>query len=105
MRIMKNKRDKKLNVLKKANNIKLRFKSVINETEEVVSKGCRINLIFNKEAVVDGCKAVSDYGGNRITLKVEGGMIMFDGNDLYLYSFDSGCAVIRGTISNISYNT
>ena len=102
---MKNKRYKKLKVLKKVNNIKLRFKGVINETNEVVKKGCNINLAFNKEAVVDGCKAVSDYGDNRITLKVDGGLVVFDGNDLYLYSFDSGCAVIRGTISNISYNT
>ena len=102
---MKNKRDKKLYVLKKVNNIKLRFKSAINQDEEVGIKGCRINLAFNKEAVVDGCKAVSDYGDNRITLKVDGGLVIFDGKNLYLYSFDSGCAIIRGTISNISYNT
>lgn len=102
---MKTKKEKKLNVLKRVDNIKLRFRGVMQENEDVTIKGCKINLNFNKEAVVDGCKAVSDYGDNRITLKVDGGLIIFEGSNLYLYSFDSGCAIIRGTFTNINYNT
>ncbi len=95
---------KKLSVLKKANNIKLRFKGVLSDIDEIAVRGCKINLKFNKEAVVDGCKAVSDYGDNRITLNVDGGLIIFEGDNLFLYSFDSGCAIIRGTFSNINFN-
>ena len=100
---MKSKKEKKLKVLKRVSNIKLRFKDVMSEMDEI--GGCNINLNFNKEAVIDGCKAVSDYGDNRITLKVDGGLVIFEGSDLYLYSFDSGCAIIKGTFTNVNYDT
>lgn len=100
---MKNK--KKLNVLKRANNIKVHFKSMITDVQESSIKGCKIDMHFNKEAIVDGCKAVSDYGDNRITLKVSGGLIIFEGSNLSLYSFDSGCAIIRGSFTNVNFNT
>ncbi len=99
------KKKKKLSVLKRAQNIKVNFKSMLTDVQESSIKGCKIDLHFNKEAIVDGCKAVSDYGDNRITLNVDGGLIVFEGNNLSLYSFDSGCAIVRGCFTSINFNT
>ncbi len=101
---MKSKKEKKISVLKRAANYKIHFKSVLQDVGEIDVGGCKINMNFNKEAVVDGCKAVSEYSDTRISLKVDGGLLIFEGDKLYLHSFDSGCAIVRGAFSNINFN-
>ncbi len=99
------KKKKMLKVLNKSDNIKLCFRQLAADIQESNLRGCKIELIFNKEAIIDGCKAVSDYGDSRITLNVEGGLFIIDGSDLHLYSFENGRAVIRGTFTTIGFDT
>jgi len=101
---MKRKRDKKINILKRAYDFKIKFNGVMQEFNDVEKNLCKINLSFNREAVVDGCKAVSDYGDDRISLKVDGGLLVIDGSNLHLHSFEAGCAIVRGSFSNVSFN-
>lgn len=70
----------------------------------VESFGCpRVEIILNKEAVVDGCYGVLEYYDNFIKLNIGKGTVLFCGANLQIISLDQQVAVIKGKIDNIEY--
>lgn len=64
----------------------------------------KIELIGNREATVDGCRCVVEYGEARITLNIGRGNITFHGSDLEITSLSDRIAVIRGLIGRIEFS-
>ncbi len=95
---------KKLDILRKGRISRIKL---IGELASDFSKddvlSSKIELNFNKEAIIEDCKGVLDYGDTRIVLNVRGGLIIFEGANLCLHSFESSVAVIKGDFINISY--
>ncbi len=95
---------KKIDILKKNKFPKIKLigdlASDFSKTDVIE---CKIELRFNKEAIVEECKGVMDYSEDRIALNVKGGMVVFEGSALCLHSFEDSTAVIRGQIVNIGY--
>lgn len=62
-----------------------------------------IEMIGNREIIIDGCKGVVEYDENLIKLNTGELVISFTGFNLLIKSFDSDVAVITGEISEIGF--
>ena len=93
-------KSKKINILKKAKNTKI----ILNQKfEDIDITECKLELRFNREVMVEGCKGVIDYCGERISLNVDKGIIIVEGSGLHLHSFDDNCAIVKGVFTNIGF--
>ena len=63
----------------------------------------KIELIGNREAVVDGCRGVAEYSDNVIRLNISGGSICFFGSNLEITCLYSNEATLKGIITNIEF--
>ena len=63
----------------------------------------KIELIGNREATVDGCRGVAEYGDAAIRLNISGGSICFFGTDLQITCLYSNEATIKGFICNVEF--
>ncbi len=97
-------KSKKLDVLKKGKFSRIKLigdiTSDFSKNNVLMSK---VELNFNKEAIVEDCRGVNDYSDKRIVLNVRGGFLIFEGDGLTLHSYESSTAIIKGNFSNIGY--
>lgn len=63
----------------------------------------KIEMLGNREMIVDGCKGVVQYDETLIKLSLGNCVLSLSGNDLVISSFDSSVAVINGQICDISF--
>lgn len=62
-----------------------------------------IEIRGNREAIVDGCCGVLEYGDNVIALNTGRMTVRFRGCDLTVLSMQNGQAVIKGLICSLEY--
>ena len=94
-----------LNVRELANYLKCSESKIRNLVRDKSIPNFRIGskINFNKEAIIEDCKTIIDYNDNRISLSVNGGVVIFDGQKLNMFSFDNNTAIIKGIISNVTF--
>ena len=63
----------------------------------------KIEMLGNREIIIDGCKGVIDYDENTIKLNIGDLALCLVGTDMVIESFDSGVAIIRGRFAEISF--
>ncbi len=63
----------------------------------------RIEMVGNREIVVDGCKGVVEYTENNIKLSLGESVLSLSGNNLVIRSFDNDVAIIIGQICDIDF--
>lgn len=63
----------------------------------------KIEMIGNREIIVDGCKGVIEYGENLIKLNIGELVLCLVGDNMIIESFDSGVAIIGGNFAEISF--
>ncbi len=96
-------KSKKINILKRARNAKIILNQKYPDIAALDVTECRLELRFNREIIIDGCKGVIDYSDQRISLNVEKGIIIIEGANLSLQTFEDSYAVIVGTFTNIGF--
>ncbi|MBE6775705.1 MAG: hypothetical protein E7543_05885 [Ruminococcaceae bacterium] len=99
------KSSKKLNILSKTKKMRIKFRELSSDISSTDVLNCKIELRFNKEAIIDECKGVLDYSDTKICLNVVGGVIVFEGAALSLQALEDTTAIIKGTFTNISFET
>lgn len=66
--------------------------------------GCpKIELVGNREATVDGCRGVAEYGEELVRLNISGGSVCFFGAGLEITRLYANEATVRGYIRNIEF--
>lgn len=70
---------------------------------ELIDGETKIEMLGNREIVVDGCKGVVEYGEGIIKLSLGEQVLSVTGVELLIESFDCNIAVIRGQIGEISF--
>ena len=65
----------------------------------------KIEMLGNREIIVDGCKGVVEYDEINIRLSLGECVLSLSGKDLIIKSFDNDIAVICGQICEISFAT
>ncbi len=63
----------------------------------------KIEMLGNREMIVDGCKGVVEYDETLIKLSLGDNVLSLSGDNLIIKSFDSSVAVISGQICDISF--
>lgn len=74
-----------------------------NYVSEIFIDEPKIEMLGNREMIVDGCKGVVEYGETLIKLSLGDRVLSLSGDDLIIKSFDSSVAVINGQICDISF--
>lgn len=80
-----------------------RRKQKIIPVPEALIPEPHIEMLGNREVVVDGCKGVAEYSENVIKLNTGDFVVGFTGVDLLIKSFDCDAAVITGKIAEITF--
>ncbi len=70
---------------------------------EALSNEPKIEMLGNREIIVDGCKGVVEYGENLIKLNTGEYVLSILGDELVIKSFDGSVAVIGGKIAEITF--
>lgn len=74
------------------------------ELDEDVCRNCGyIEIVSDCCALIDGCKGVSEYGENSITLNLCKKKVKFEGKGLEIKSLSMEQAMIEGNISKVEF--
>lgn len=63
----------------------------------------KIEMLGNREMIIDGCKGVVEYEETIIKLSLGDLVLSLSGDNLLINSFDNSVAVISGQICEISF--
>lgn len=63
----------------------------------------KIEMIGNREMIIDGCKGVVEYDEATIKLSLGEYVLSLSGDNLLINSFDNSVAIISGQICEISF--
>lgn len=96
-------KQKKINILKNAKRAKIILNQKFPDFADVDITECKLELRFNREIIIEGCKGVIDYSSERISVNAVKGIIIIEGADLMLHSFDENCAVIKGVFTSVGF--
>ena len=69
-----------------------------------LSGGAHIELNSNREAVIDGCKGIIDYGEEAVRLNIGNGSVTFLGRSLMLKNLTDKQAILVGHIQRIEFD-
>lgn len=71
--------------------------------QDVISGYAHVELSGNKEAIIEGCCGVLEYGENVIALNTGRLTVRVFGCGLTIVSMQNGQAIIKGTITGVDY--
>ena len=78
-----------------------------NQTKKIVTDlfadEPKIEMLGNREMIIDGCKGVVEYEETIIKLSLGDLVLSLSGDNLLINSFDNSVAVISGQICEISF--
>ena len=63
----------------------------------------KIEMLGNREIIIDGCKGVIEYDENLIKLNIGELSLGLMGDEMVIESFDGGVAIIRVKIIEINF--
>lgn len=87
----------------RAENIMESISRSLDLPQDAVSGYAHIELSGNREAVIEGCQGVVEYGDTLISLNTGKLTVRVCGCGLTIVSMQNGQAVIRGTITGVDY--
>ncbi|PWM39776.1 MAG: hypothetical protein DBX66_01530 [Clostridiales bacterium] len=77
--------------------------SILQMPEASLNNMCQIELMSNREALVDGCKGVVEYNEDFIRLNLGNMTVRFCGRALQLRSMSEESVVIEGYIQSVDF--
>ena len=63
----------------------------------------RVELLSNKQAVVEGCKGILEYSDTCIRLNADRLILKFSGHSLEMKCFTDNSAIIEGFLLSVEY--
>ena len=79
------------------------IKGLRNFKEDFTPSGPRVEIFSCKEAIIEGCRGILEYGSENIKLNIGFGSVDFTGENMYAESFSGNSIVIKGKICKIEY--
>ena len=84
---------------------KLRLAGMLEMPATSLSGMASLQLSGNREAVVEGCQGILEYGEDTVRLSTEGMVVRFTGRDLQIRCMTQESAVVTGFITSIEFLT
>lgn len=63
-----------------------------------------IELISNREAIIEGCRGIVEYNDTTATVNCNIFLLTFEGFDICLKSLSDNCISVKGRFTSISYS-
>lgn len=64
---------------------------------------CYLEMLGNREVILDGCKGIAEYADDKIKLNLCRNTISFSGEDLRIKSLNGEQAIICGNIISVEF--
>ncbi|MBR4072898.1 MAG: YabP/YqfC family sporulation protein [Clostridia bacterium] len=77
--------------------------SLKNDAPEIGFNDPRIEMLFNKEITLEGCKGVLEYKDNYIKLKLQKGSLQLCGEDFGITHFENNTITVKGKITTLEF--
>ena len=84
---------------------KIRLAGMLEMPATSLSGMASLQLSGNREAVVEGCQGILEYGEDTVRLSTEGMVVRFTGRDLQIRCMTPDSAVVTGFITSIEFLT
>lgn len=78
---------------------------VLGMPSPALPKVAMIQLMGNRECLVEGCQGILEYGDNHIKLNIGTMVLTFQGEDLTLRALNDDGAVVEGLITNLNFSS
>ena len=88
---------------RRAENIMDSITRSLDLPQDAVSGYAHIEISGNREAIIEGCQGVLEYGDNLIALNTGKLTVRICGCGLTIVSMQNGQAIIKGTITGVDY--
>lgn len=75
----------------------------VRQTAESLVPPVRVELLADRQAVVDGCRGILEYNDVCIRLSADRMTIRFCGNGLQLRNYGESGAVVEGHITSVDF--
>ena len=63
----------------------------------------KIELRSRNEAIIEGCRSVTEYDENTVCFRCDKISVRFIGSDLNIGELDSDMSVVRGTLLSVEF--
>ena len=80
-----------------------KIKEAVTLTGALFHKELHIEMVSNKEALIDGCKGIVEYNENIIRLNIPEGQIQFRGRGLEIACMSEESMIVRGYIMGLEF--
>ena len=97
-------KDKKSDIKKHPKSLKTTVSQFLELPEYTVGSA-RIEVISNREAVVESCRGILEYNTECVRLITPEMTVKFDGKDLSIGCMNGTGAVVTGIIESIAFST
>lgn len=84
-------------------NIQEKLSEELGIPKTIVSGFNHIELFGNREAIVNGCEGILEYGDEKIKINMGKNTIMFTGSDLCMKEYGASQAKISGVILTVDF--
>jgi sporulation protein YqfC len=75
-----------------------------NKLEKQLLIGPRIELIANKQIVVEGCLGVLEYNENYLKLRLSSTALILQGENFDVVSFSDQSILVKGKINSLEFD-
>lgn len=82
-----------------------RISQTLGMPSPTLPKVAMIQLMGNRECIVEGCQGVLEYNDDDIKLNIGTLVLCFQGQDLTLRALNDDGAVVEGTITNLNFSS
>lgn len=70
-----------------------------------LTKTALIQLLGNRECIVEGCQGILEYSDDKIKLNIGNGVLIFFGDNLTIRALNGDGAVVEGRIMNLEFGS
>ena len=72
--------------------------------EKAAIKGPLIEIFSNTQIVVEGCGGVLEYNENYLKLRLPSGVLVLEGEDFDVVSFENKTIFVKGKINSLEFS-
>ena len=66
-------------------------------------KGPHIELFYNNQIVIDGCKGIYEYNNTYLKLRLDKGALVISGNNFDIVTFENNTITVKGRITSLEF--
>lgn len=93
---------KKLKIEKNRKMEKWKIFSIAKEEKDLTISP-NIEMLGNREIIIDGCEGVFEYSDSYIKIKIKKGVLILYGRDLNIVCFENSLISLKGKIETLEF--